>query len=164
MAGLTLKDFRGKHGDSRIIILLEKLIEGQKSPFTTVDGKQQPFNKVTYPDPKTGRLTTKNAADVSDSADIFNVIKTGTLTAKNIQLSFERNNRVTNLVPLSDVMKTEEFGGKANKGDMAEIVFSAAIVCRFMNKNQAIIESDVIDLIKMLNDTGTHQMIGPLLS
>ena len=164
MAGLTIKDFRGKHGDTRIIALIEKLIEGSRSPFTTADGKQQPFNKITYPDPKTGRIITKNAADISESADIFNLIKSGTLTAKNIQLSYEKNNKVNSLVPLSDIMKTEEFGGKANRGDMAEIIFSAAIVCRFLNKNQAITEADVIDLIKSLNDTDTYQLMGPMKS
>lgn len=164
MAGLTIKDFRGRHGDTRIIALIEKLIEGPKSPFTTVDGKQTPFNKITYPDPRTGRLVTKNASDISDSADIFKIIKGSSLTAKNIQLSYERNGRVTSLVPLSDIMKSEEFGGKANRGDMAEIIFSAAILKRFLNKNDAITATDVIDAVKMLNDTDTHQVIGPLKS
>ena len=164
MATLTIKDFRGKHGETRIVALLEKLIEGQKSPFTTADGKQQPFNKITYPDPRTGRLVTKNAADISESADIANIIRTGSVSFKQIQLSFERNNKVTNLVPLDQIMKTEDFGGKANKGDMAEVIFSAAITCRFLNKNQAITESDVLDMIKQLNDTDTHQILGPMKS
>ena len=164
MAGLTINDFRGKHGETRIIALIEKMIEGPKSPFTTVDGKQTPFNKITYPDPRTGRLTTKNAADISESADIFNLIKSGSLGAKSIQLSYERNGRVNTLVPLSDIMKTEEFGGKSNRGDMAELIFSAAIVCRFLNKNEAITESDVVEMIKMLNDTDTHQVLGPMKS
>lgn len=164
MASLTIKDFRGKHGETRIVALLEKLIEGPKSPFITADGKTQPFNKITYPDPRTGRLVTKNAADISDSADIANIIRAGSVSFKQIQLSYERNNRVTNLVPLSDIMKTEDFGGKANRGDMAEVIFSAAIACRFLNKNQAIIDSDVIDMIRNLNDTDTHQIIGPLKS
>jgi hypothetical protein len=164
MAGLTLKDFRGKHGDTRIIALIEKLIEGTKSPFTTTDGKQVPFNKITYPDPKSGRLITKNAADVSDSSDIFNLIKSSSISAKTIQLSYERNGRVTSLVPLSDIMKTEEFGGKANRGDMAELIFSAAIVCRFLNKNQAIIDADVLDMVKNLSDTDSHQTLGPMKS
>jgi hypothetical protein len=164
MAALTLKDFRGKHGDTRIIAMIEKLIEGPKSPFTTVDGKQQPFNKITYPDPRTGRLVTKNAADISESADIFNLIKSGTVSIKSIQLSYERSGRVNALVPLSDIMKTEEFGGKANRGDMAEIIFSAAIVKRFLNKNEAITSSDVMEVIKMLNDTDTRQVIGPMKS
>lgn len=164
MAGLTPKDFKTKHGETRIIALLEKLIEGVKSPFTTVDGKQQPFNKITYPDPRTGRLVTKTATDISDSQDIATIIRTGTVSFKQIQLSYERNGRVTSLVPLSDIMKTEDFGGKANRGDMAEVVFSAALVCRFLNKNQAIIEADVIDMIKSLNDTDTHQVIGPMPS
>jgi hypothetical protein len=164
MAALTIKDFKGKHGETRIVALLEKLIEGQRSPFTTVDGKQQPFNKITYPDPRTGRLVTKNALDISDSADIANIIRTGSVSFKQIQLSYERNNKVTNLVPLSDIMKTEDFGGKANKGDMAEVIFSAAIACRFLNKNQAITEGDVIDMIKRLNDTDTHQVLGPMKS
>ena len=106
MAGLNIKDFKGKHGETRIVALLEKLIEGPKSPFTTVDGKQQPFNKITYPDPRTGRLVTKNALDISDSADIANIIRTGSVSFKQIQLSYERNNKVTNLVPLSDILKT----------------------------------------------------------
>ena len=164
MAGLTSKDFKSKHGETRIVALLEKLIEGPKSPFTTIDGKQQPFNKITYPDPRTGRLVTKNAADISDSQDIATIIRNGTVSFKQIQLSYERNGRVTNLVPLSDIMKTEDFGGKANRGDMAEVVFSAALVCRFLNKNQAIIEADVLDMINNLNDTDTHQVLGPMPS
>lgn len=164
MAGLTINDFRGKHGETRIIALIEKMIEGPKSPFTTVDGKQTPFNKITYPDPRTGRLTTKNAADISESADIFNLIKSGSLGAKSIQLSYERNGRVNTLVPLSDIMKTEEFGGKANRGDMAELIFSAAITCRFLNKTDAIVATDVIEMVKRLNDTDTHQILGPLKS
>ena len=164
MAGLTVKDFKGKHGETRIVALLEKLIEGPKSPFTTVDGKQQPFNKITYPDPRTGRLVTKSALDISDSADIANIIKTGAVSFKQIQLSYERNSKVTNLIPLSDILKTEDFGGKANRGDMAEVIFSAAIVCRFLNKNQPVIDGDVIEMIKMLNDTDTHQVLGPMKS
>ena len=164
MAGLNIKDFKGKHGETRIVALLEKLIEGPKSPFTTVDGKQQPFNKITYPDPRTGRLVTKNALDISDSADIANIIRTGSVSFKQIQLSYERNNKVTNLVPLSDILKTEDFGSKANRGDMAEVIFSAAIVCRFLNKNQPVIDGDVIDMLKMLNDTDTHQTLGPMKS
>lgn len=164
MATLTIKDFRGKHGETRIVALLEKLIEGQKSPFTTADGKTQPFNKITYPDPRTGRLVTKNAADISESADIANIIRAGSVSFKQIQLSFERNNKVTNLVPLDQIMKTEDFGGKANRGDMAEIIFSAAIVCRFLNKNQAITEGDVLEMIKRLNDTDTRQILGPMKS
>jgi hypothetical protein len=164
MATLTIKDFRGKHGETRIVALLEKLIEGPKSPFVTADGKTQPFNKITYPDPRTGRLVTKSALDISESADIANIIRTGTVAFKQIQLSYERNNKVTNLVPLSDIMKTEDFGGKANRGDMAEVIFSAAIACRFLNKNQAITEGDVLDMIKHLNDSDTHQVLGPLKS
>lgn len=164
MAGLTIKDFKGRHGETRIVALLEKLIQGNRSPFTTVDGKQQPFNKITYPDPRTGRLVTKNAADISESADIANIIRTGMVSFKQIQLSYERNNKVTNLVPLSDIMKTEDFGGKANKGDMAEIIFSAAIVCRFLNKTQPVIDTDVVDMIKRLNDTDTRQVLGPMKS
>jgi len=164
MAALTIKDFKGKHGETRIVALLEKLIEGQRSPFTTVDGKQQPFNKITYPDPRTGRLVTKNALDISESADIANIIRTGAVSFKQIQLSYERNNKVTNLVPLSDIMKTEDFGGKANKGDMAEVIFSAAIACRFLNKNQSITDGDVMDMIKRLNDSDTRQVLGPMKS
>jgi len=164
MAKLTVKDFKGKHGDTRIIALLEKLIEGVKSPFTTADGKQQPFNKISYPDPRTGRLVSKSALDISDSADIANVIKNGLVSFKQINLSYERNGQVISLTPLSDIMKTEDFGGKSNRGDMAEIIFSAAIACRFLNKNQAVIDGDVIEMIKMLNDSDTHQILGPMKS
>ena len=65
---------------------------------------------------------------------------------------------------LSEIMKTEDFGGKSNRGDMAEIIFSAAIACRFLNKNQSVIDGDVIEMIKMLNDTDKKQIIGPLKS
>lgn len=164
MANLNIKDFKGKHGETRIIALIEKLIQQTRSPFTTSDGKQQPFNKITYPDPRTGRLVTKNAADIADSADIANIIRTGAVPFSLIKLSYERNNKTTALVALSDIVKTEEFGGKANKGDMAEVIFSAAIACRFLNKNQAITDSDVIDMIKRLNDTDTYQLLGPMKS
>lgn len=164
MAKLTVKDFKGKHGETRVIALLEKLIEGVKSPFTTADGKQQPFNRISYPDPRTGKLVSKNALDLADSADIANVIRAGSVSFRQINLTYERNGQVSALVPLSDIMKTEDFGGKSNRGDMAEIIFSAAIVCRFLNKNQAVIDSDVVDMIKMLNDSDTHQIIGPLKS
>lgn len=164
MAKLTVKDFKSKHGETRIIALLEKLIEGVKSPFTTADGKQQPFNRISYPDPRTGRLVSKNATDLADSADIATVIRSGSVSFKQINLTYERNGQVAALTPLSDIMKTEEFGGKSNKGDMAEVIFSAAIACRFLNKNQAVIEGDVIEMIKMLNDSDTHQIIGPLKS
>ncbi len=164
MANLSIKDFKGKHGETRIIALIEKLIQQTRSPFTTSDGKQQPFNKITYPDPRTGRLVTKNAADIADSADIANIIRTGAVPFSLIKLSYERNNKTTALVALSDIVKTEEFGGKANKGDMAEVIFSAAIACRFLNKNQAITDSDVIDMIKRLNDTDTYQLLGPMKS
>jgi len=164
MANLSIKDFKGKHGETRIIALIEKLIQQTRSPFTTSDGKQQPFNKITYPDPRTGRLVTKNAADIADSADIANIIRTGAVPFSLIKLSYERNNKTTALVALSDVVKTEEFGGKANKGDMAEVIFSAAIACRFLNKNQAITDSDVVDMIKRLNDTDTYQLLGPMKS
>lgn len=164
MATLTAKDFKGKHGETRIVALLEKLIQGTRSPFTTADGKQQPFNKITYPDPRTGRLVTKNAADLTDSADIANIIRSGQVSFRQIQLSYERNNKVTALVPLADIIKTEDFGGKANRGDMAEVIFSAAIVCRFLNKVQPINDADVLEMIKRLNDTDTKQLLGPMKS
>jgi hypothetical protein len=164
MAKLAVKDFKGKHGETRIIALLEKLIEGVKSPFTTADGKQQPFNRISYPDPRTGKLVSKNALDLADSADIANVIRAGSVSFKQINLTYERNGQVSALVPLSDIMKTEDFGGKSNRGDMAEIIFSAAIACRFLNKNQAVIDSDVLDMIKKLNDTDTKQILGPMKS
>lgn len=165
MAGLSVKDFRGKHGDTRIIALIEKLIQGPKSMFTTVDGKQQAFNKITYPDPRSGRIVSKSALDLSDSADIMNIIKSGTVGFNLITLSFEKNGRVVGgVVKLSEVMRTEEFGGKANKGDMAEIIFSAAVACRFLNKNQPVIDADVIEMIKKLNDTDTKQTLGPMKS
>ena len=164
MAKLTVKDFKGKHGETRIITLLEKLIEGVKSPFTTADGKQQPFNRISYPDPRTGKLVSKNALDLADSADIANVIRSGSVSFRQINLTYERNGQVSALIPLSDIMKTEDFGGKSNRGDMAEIIFSAAIACRFLNKNQAVIDSDVLDMIKRLNDTDTKQILGPMKS
>lgn len=164
MAKLAVKDFKGKHGETRIIALLEKLIEGVKSPFTTADGKQQPFNRISYPDPRSGKLVSKNAIDLADSADIANVIRAGSVSFKQINLTYERNGQVSALVPLSDIMKTEDFGGKSNRGDMAELIFSAAIVCRFLNKNQAVIDSDVVDMIKRLNDSDTKQILGPMKS
>jgi hypothetical protein len=164
MAKLAVKDFKGKHGETRIITLLEKLIEGVKSPFTTADGKQQPFNRISYPDPRTGKLVSKNALDLADSADIANVIRGGVVSFKQINLTYERNGQVSALMPLSEIMKTEDFGGKSNRGDMAEIIFSAAIACRFLNKNQAVIDSDVLDMIKRLNDSDTKQIIGPIKS
>jgi hypothetical protein len=164
MAKLTVKDFKGKHGETRIIALLEKLIEGSKSPFTTSDGKLQPFNRISYPDPRTGKLVSKNAVDMADSADIAAVIRAGSVSFKQINLTYERNGQVSALMPLSEIMKTEDFGGKSNRGDMAEIIFSAAIACRFLNKNQAVIDGDVIEMIKMLNDTDKKQIIGPLKS
>lgn len=164
MAGLSSKDFRMSHGDTRIIALIEKLIEGPKSPFTTIDGKQQPFNKITYPDPRSGRLVTKIATDLTDSADITTVIRTGSVPFKNIQLSYQRGNQVTNMLPLDQIMKTEEFGGRSNLGDMTELIYSAAAVQRFLNKNADVVFTDVTDMLKMLNDSDTHQIIGPMKS
>lgn len=164
MALLTQKDFRGKHGETRIVALIEKLTEGIKSPFTRNDGKQLPFNRISYPDPKSGQLVSKNATDLSDSVDIATVIRGGLVGFKQITLSYQRGGDVSNATPLSNIMKTEDFGGKSNRGDMAEVIFSAAIAARFVNKNQAIIEADVVDMIKMLNDTDTKQLIGPLKS
>lgn len=164
MAKLTVKDFKGKHGETRIITLLEKLTEGTKSPFTTAEGKQQPFNRMSYPDPRSGKLVSKNALDLADSTDIANVIRAGSVSFKQINLTYERNGQVSALVALSEIMKTEEFGGKSNLGDMAEVIFSAAIACRFLNKNQAVIDSDVLDMIKRLNDTDKHQTLGPMKS
>jgi hypothetical protein len=164
MAGLTQKDFKLTHGDTRIIALIEKLIEGPRSPFTTVDGKAQPFNKITYPDPRSGRLVTKIATDLTDSADIATVIRTGAVPFKNIQLSYQRGNQVTNMVPLDQIMKTAEFGGRSLASDMTEIIYSAAVAQRFLNKNQDVVDSDVIAMLKMLNETDTHQIIGPMKS
>lgn len=163
MAGLAMKDFRGKHGDARIVAFIEKLSEGAKSPFTTTDGKQQAFNKIVYPD-RSGKLVSKTGIDDRDVADIFEMLKHGSLSTNRIQLVYERNGRNMNQSSMADIMKTEEFGGKSNRGDMAEIIFSAAIACRFINKNQAIIESDVLDMLRNLNDSDTHQTIGPIKS
>ena len=165
MAGLTQKDFKSRHGETRIIALIEKLIEGNKSPFTTVDGKQQPFNKITYPDPRSGRLVTKLATDLTDSVDISTVIRTGSVPFKNIQLSYQRGTQTTNMISLDQIMKTSEFGGRSvNAGDMTEIIYSAAVTQRFLNKNQAVVEGDVTEMIKMLNDSDMHQIIGPMKS
>ena len=54
---------------------------------------------------------------------------------------------------LGHLLKSADFGGKGkgNRGDMAEAIFAAAIVARFMHKNTPVLPSQVIALIKEID-------------
>ena len=149
MAGLTLRDLRAPN-KGRIQILVTKLQQGDMSPFTTVRGDLVGLTKIAFTE--RGRVEEyKNPSDPSQMHLIIQRLQT--VSKASFVVLFNDKDRVQ----LTDILKTQEFGGKANKGDMAEIVFSAAIACRFINKNTTVSEGDVIRMLNRIDDSRVKQ-------
>lgn len=149
MAGLTLKDLRAPN-KGRIQILISKLQQGNKSPFTTVRGDTIGLTKIAF----TERGRVEEYKNMNDPSQVQQVIqRLHSISKSNFVVLYNDADRVQ----LSDILKTQEFGGRSNKGDMAEIIFSAALAYRFMKKNTTVSETDVWKLINMIDDSRTKQ-------
>lgn len=150
MAALTLRDLRAPN-KGRIQVLVNKLIQGDRSPFTTLNGSTVGLNKIAFTE--MGRVKEyKNPSNPREMHDIVTKLQSGTMKANNVILY---NDKVR--YSLTDILKTEEFGGRGNRGDMAEIIFSAAITSRFINKNSTVSEQDVLSLLNMIDPNRTSQ-------
>jgi hypothetical protein len=150
MAALTLRDLRAPN-KGRIQVLVNKLILGDKSPFTTNNGSTVGLTKIAFTE--LGRVKEyKNPSNPREMHDIVTKLQSGSMKAGNVIL-YNDKIRYT----LSDILRTEEFGGKGNRGDMAEIIFSAAITARFINKNSTVSEQDILKLINMIDPNRTQQ-------
>jgi hypothetical protein len=145
MAALTLRDLRVVN-KGRIQILINKLIQGDRSPFTTTNGSTVGLTKIAFTE--LGRVKEyKNPSNPREMHEIMQKLQSGSMKGANVILY---NDKVR--FSLNDILRTEEFGGgKTSKGDLAELVFSAAIVSRFNNKNTTVSEQDVLDLINTLD-------------
>lgn len=150
MAGLTLKDLR----KGRVTTFVMKMEEGVKTGkaeymFTKMDGRKVNLKILSY---KPSGATifydiTKHKKQILD-------LLSGTGNIPNLKFTDVSGN---DTLALSDIMKTEEFGGKANKGDMAEIIFSAAVTARFLKRGKLVQVDDVINILKKMNDTQPKQ-------
>lgn len=152
MAGLTLKDLRAPNR-ARIQVLIQKLVHPELSPFTTMNGAVVPLNRIAFTE--AGRITEfRNPADPAQQDQIIRKLKT--VSRSNFVILYNDKDKFQ----LNELMKTSEFGGsagKANRGDMAELIFSAAIAMRFMNKNQPVEEADVIKLLNLIDGNRPQQ-------
>lgn len=150
MAALTLRDLRAPN-KGRIQVLINKLVLGDKSPFTTTNGSTVGLNKIAFTE--MGKVKEyKNPSNPREMHDIVAKLQSGTMKANNVILY---NDKVR--YSLTDILRTEEFGGKGNRGDMAEIIFSAAITARFNNKNSTVSEQDILKLLNMIDPNRTSQ-------
>lgn len=154
MAGLTLKDIR----KGRITTFITKMEEGVKTQkpeymFTKNDGRKvilrtmqyNPGGKIVY-------------YEIMKHKKVIADLLSGTTTLPNLKFTDITGNET---LTLGDILKTEEFGGKANRGDITEIIFSAAIAARFMKRSKAINAMDVEWVLKHMNDTNASQKFGP---
>lgn len=157
MAELSLLELRKRPG--RIETFVNKL--KNKTPFDMVNGDAKVFTKVAFTEG--GRvLEFTPSKDPRQFAQAVEWLKTRATNNRYVLVMNDKD-RFT----IGDLLKSGDFGGmggkaakgatKGNRGDMAEGVFAAAIVARFINKNAAISEQDVIGLIDKLDNNKMHQ-------
>lgn len=154
MSQLNLKTLR--YG--RVMTFVTKMEDGVKSQkpeymFTKLDGRKVFLRTLQYS--PGGRIQhfeimkhKKQIVDLLNGASALPGLKF-TDTSGNITVS------------LADLTSTEEFGGKSGRGDMAEMVYSAAITARFLNKETLIKPDDVEWVLRRIGPTNTHQRLGP---
>lgn len=153
MAVLSLPGLR-KHGYTSTFV--EKMYNGATKPspdymFQAMDGKKYFIDKMSY---KPSGTTTQILSVLKKRQEILDLL------SGNSSLPLLKFTSVDGKTfALSDLMKTEELGGKSNKGDMAEIIFSAAITARFLNRTQPIAKSDVEALLKQISDSSAKQTL-----
>ena len=153
MAVLSLPGLR-KHGYTSTFV--EKMYNGATKPspdamFQAMDGKKYFLDKMSY---KPSGGTTQIYSILQKRQEILDL-----LTGNSSLPMLKFTSRDGKTFALSDLMKTEELGGKSNKGDMAEIIFSAAITARFLNRTQPIAKSDVEALLRQISDTSAQQKL-----
>lgn len=146
MAYLTVAVLRKRPTNIETFVTM---VKGRK-PFTLNNGSQKVFTKIGFVE-RSGRII-----DIDPSTDpglfkqAINWLKTRDF--QRIYLSNAKEN-----FTLSDIMKTADFGGKTNKGNMAEAIFGAAVTCRFKNKNTNVSDSDVWAIINQIDKNKPQQ-------
>lgn len=150
MALITQKELQSK---GRVEVLLNKLIS--KSPFTTKDGKQRIFTKVSSVNQQ-GKIVIYDPLKRSDYTTLLSYLKASTLKMDAVKLF---NDKEGTTVALSELIKTDEFGGarKGNKGDMAEVIFAAAVASKFINKTGEVSEQDIKLIINQIDPNKQNQ-------
>lgn len=150
MALLTQKELQSK---GRVEVLLNKLIS--KTPFVTKDGKQRIFTKVSATNQQ-GKIVIYDPLKRSDYTTLLSYLKASSLKMDSVKLF---NDKEGTTVALSELMKSEEFGGarKGNRGDMAEAIFAAAITARFLNKTSEVSEQDIKLIITQIDPNKPNQ-------
>lgn len=149
MANLTLKVIQ-QPGKGRIVTLIDKLIY-PRTPFTLANGAQKTFSKIAF--------TLENGKVVSfDPSKYDDKVAATALLQKARKAEFVMLFNDKDRTPLSQIMRTAEFGGsKGNKGDMAEAIFAIAIAEKFRKRAKIISEQDVLKTINMLQVNKAHQ-------
>lgn len=154
MAALTLKDIRR----GRVTTFVTKMEDGVKSQkpefmFTKLDGRKVFLRTLQYS--PGGRIQhfeimkhKKQILDLLNSTNALPGLKF-TDTTGNIT------------VALGDISATEEFGGRNNRGDVAEIIYSAAIAARFLNREVLIKPNDVEWVLRRITPNNVKQRHGP---
>lgn len=155
MAGLTLKDLR----KGRVSTFVMKMEEGVKTSkpeymFTKIDGRKLILRTMQY-NPG-GRIV---FYEIVKHKKVILDLLSGSSTLPNLKFTDITGNET---VTLAEILKTEEFGGRAHRGDMAELIYSAAIAARFYHRgSKPISKTEVNWVLNHMNDTNTNQRHGP---
>lgn len=159
MAALSLAELRKRPG--RVETFVNKL--RTKTPFDFVNGDVKVLTKIAFTEG--GRVT-----ELTPSKDPRHItlaiewLKTRATNSKYIIVMSDKER-----FNLSDLLKSSDFGGlggkaakggmKGNRGDIAEGIFAAALVARFIGKNTVVSESEVIAVIDRLSKNKPKQDI-----
>lgn len=157
MAALSLSEIRKRPG--RVETLVNKL--KAKTPFDMAAGGTKTFTTLMF---STGGIIQEimPSKGVADYKKALEILKTRATSKDKMFLKNDKEQ-----VPISALLKSGDFGGsggtasgnsiKGNRGDMAEGVFAAAIVARFMNKNKPIQPVHIIALIDRIDSKKMQQ-------
>lgn len=155
MAGLSLKDLR----KGRVTTFVMKMEEGVKTSkpeymFTKTDGRKLILRTMQY-NPG-GRIV---YYEIIKHKKVILDLLNGSSTLPNLKFTDVTGN---DTVTLEEIVKTEEFGGRAHRGDMAELIYSAALAARFYRRgNKALTKGDIEWVLNHMNDTNINQKFGP---
>lgn len=152
MALLTNKDLQQK---GRIDVLLQKLIN--KTPFTMKDGKQYIFTRISATNTQ-ARVITYDPSKRAEYVAIAAILSNASVRLSTVQLSSDKDKVI---MPLSQVFKSEEFGGqkKGNRGDMAEALFACAVAAKFLSKDTTVSVEDLKKMVGFIDPNKTNQVI-----
>lgn len=156
---LSLTELRKRPG--RIETLVNKV--RNKTPFDLVNGDTKVFDRIQFTE--SGRvieiIPSKDPRQIQLALEF---LRRKASSSKFIILANDKDK-----YPLTDIMKTADFGGaggKSSKGagvnaraDVYESIYAAALYARFLNQTDMIVEQDIIKVLDRLRDNKTKQLL-----